>query len=420
MTATVGRFTARIAPLVLATMTSQALLVVLAPTVTAIGEDLGAPVAAVGQARTVTAASAIAAALVITRRINAVGVPRLLVFGSFGTLVACFAVATAANLTVFLAGHVLVGVALACQLTAGFAGVAAFANEARAWAIGWVAAANALAWIVVNPLAGGVTQVLSWRLAHGIPGVIAVAALLTARTTAPAPQAPPVSLRILVSFPSARRWIGAELLAYASWTGLLTFVGAYFVQRIGVNEVTAGWLLAAGAAAYLVASTRSAALIARVPRRPLVAASSLAMAALLPALLTVASRGAGPAALLFCLIGLAAGVRTPASSGLGLDQLPGQAGAMMAIRTGVTQLGYLLGAVVGGTVIAAAGYGSLGGVLAVGMIASATLILRMRDPERTTRKARSSSPAGRTSRTMPVSGTPTANTTPLPGDGTWR
>jgi predicted MFS family arabinose efflux permease len=82
----------------------------------------------------------------------------------------------------------------------------------------------------------------------------------------------------------------------------------------------------------------------------------------------------------FCLIGLAAGIRTPASSGLGLEQLPDHPGAMMAARTAATQLGYLLGAAVGGAVIAGAGYGTLGFALAVGMALSAVLVLRVDDP----------------------------------------
>jgi predicted MFS family arabinose efflux permease len=53
---------------------------------------------------------------------------------------------------------------------------------------------------------------------------------------------------------------------------------------------------------------------------------------------------------------------------------------MMAARTAATQFGYLLGAVVGGAVIAGPGYATLGVVLAVGMAASALLILRVDDP----------------------------------------
>jgi predicted MFS family arabinose efflux permease len=86
---------------------------------------------------------------------------------------------------------------------------------------------------------------------------------------------------------------------------------------------------------------------------------------------------------MFCLIGVVAGVRTPASAGLGLQQLPEQPGAMMAARTAATQLGYLIGAVVGGAVIAGPGYGVLGLVLGVGMVLSAWLALRVRETVRT-------------------------------------
>jgi predicted MFS family arabinose efflux permease len=58
---------------------------------------------------------------------------------------------------------------------------------------------------------------------------------------------------------------------------------------------------------------------------------------------------------------------------------------MMAARTAATQLGYLLGAVVGGAVIAGSGYGVLGLVLAAFMVASAGLVLRVHDPREATR-----------------------------------
>ena len=378
---------ARLAPLVLATMASQALLVVLSPTIVAIGRDLGASVGAVGQARSVTAAVAIATSVAITRRIDALGVPRLLGLGAALAIGGCAAVAVSPTLPVFLAAHALVGLGFAGLLSAGFAGVAAFSQERRGWAIGYVAGANALAWIVVNPVVGVVTDLLSWRVAEAVPGAIALAALLASRAAAPAPgggDAP--RMRALVGVVSARRWIGAELIAYGAWTALLTFIGAFLIGRLGVREAAAGWLLAGGAAAYFVASTRSGALTDRISRRRLVAGSALMMAVLLPVQLSV-TRSVPLAVGVFCLIALAAGIRTPASSGLGLEQLPDHPGAMMAARTAATQLGYLLGAVVGGAVIAVAGYATLGVALAVGMALSAALVLRVDDPleERTER-----------------------------------
>jgi predicted MFS family arabinose efflux permease len=380
----------KLSPLVLATMASQALLVTLSATLVAIGRDLGASVGAVGQARSIAAAVAISASLVIYGHIDALGVRRLLGVGSTLAIASCAAVALAPTLALFLTAHVLVGLAFACLLSVGFAGVAAFPPERRPWAIGYVAGANSLAWIVVTPIAGAMAQTLSWRAAQVVPAGIALAAVVANWTPrrAPNPSTAP-ELAALMRVQSARRWLGAEVIAYGAWTALLTFVGAFFIERLGVSQVAAGWMLAAGAGAHFAASSRSGTLMALIPRRRLLAGSAATMALLFFVLLGLtASPAAGVAT--FCLIGLAAGVRSPASSGLGLEQMPQYPGAMMAARTAATQLGYVLGAVIGGAVISQGGYGTLGIVLAVGMGASAVLILRV-DDRRDRRRARPAS-----------------------------
>jgi hypothetical protein len=43
------------------------------------------------------------------------------------------------------------------------------------------------------------------------------------------------------------------VIAYGAWTALLTFVGAFFIERLGVPEAAVGWLLAAGTAAHFTA-----------------------------------------------------------------------------------------------------------------------------------------------------------------------
>ena len=362
----------------LATMASQALLVALSPMVVAVGKDLGASVGTVGQARSVAAGVAIIASLASVRRVDGFGVRRLVSAGAALAVVAGAAIASAPTLAVFLAAHVLVGLAFACLLSAGFAGVASFGPERRPWAIGYVAGANALAWIAVNPIVGAITEWLSWRAAEVVPVAVAVAALLAIpdADVAPNRSSSAPQLAALLREPSARRWLGAEVVAFTAWTSLLTFVGAFFVERLGVPVAAAGWLLAAGAGAHFVAATRSGWLVRLVARRRVVAASALTMAILLLVLLTLTA-SVLPAAATFCLLGLAAGIRSPAASWLGLEQLPRHPGAMMAARTAATQLGYLLGAVAGGAVISRGGYGTLGIVLAIGMAVSAVLILRV-------------------------------------------
>ena len=371
---------ARLAPLMLGTMASQALVVVLAPIVVAVADDLDASVGAVGQARAVAAGVALAASVVIARRIDSVAISRLLTLGAGVGLLACAAVAAAPSLTLFLLAQVLVGLALAALLSAGFAGVAAFPPERRAWALGYVAGANALAWIVVNPAVAATADRFSWRAAHAVPAVLALAALIAARWAASPAAAPPdAGLRGLLAERSARRWLVAEVMAFAAWTAVLTFVGAFLIERVGLGQTAAGWALAAGAAAYFASSSQRGRIAPAMPARQLVSATAMVMAVLV--VVQFGSDGSGALAVgTFCALGLAAGIRTPASSGLGLDQLPGQPGAMMAARTAATQLGYLIGAIVGGAVLAVSGYGTLGVVLAAGLAASAWLVLRVDAP----------------------------------------
>jgi predicted MFS family arabinose efflux permease len=156
-------------PLVLAAAASQALLVVLGPTLSSVAGELGTSSGEAGQARSTTALAAIAASVLITTRVDVLGVPRLLRLGGALAVVSSAAVAVSPTLLAFLVAHVLVGLALGCLLSAAFAGVASFPPQRSAWAIGYVAGANALAWVLVNPITGLLTGWLGWRAAESVP-----------------------------------------------------------------------------------------------------------------------------------------------------------------------------------------------------------------------------------------------------------
>ena len=114
----------------------------------------------------------------------------------------------------------------------------------------------------------------------------------------------------------------------------------------------------------------------RFPRDRLVAGSAAVMALLALALLNLADAGVPVTRALFCLVGACAGVRTPISGGLGLEQLA-SGELMMAARTAVTQLGYMMGALAGGAAIALHGYEALGGLLAASLGLSALLVAEL-------------------------------------------
>ena len=375
----------RILPLVLATTATQSSIVVLTPIVVAVSRDLDASVSAVGQARSVLAAVACLAAFRAGALIDSIGVRPLIVWGSAFALAGALLTAMAPSLPLFYAGHVVVGVGVAGLLSAGFAGVGAwFPQSEAAWALGYVVGSQSLAWIVGNPVIGLLTEAGSWRLAYFVPAAIASLSLL-AGLSAPRPSEQAAvdggGIGGVARDPSARRWAIAELVAYSAWTAELTYAGAFYIQTYGVGEGSVGLLLAVGSIAFLVATLTAHRLVGRVERRELIVVTGLAMGALLVVFLNV-TPAVWFSLTVICFVAVCAGLRATGSSALGLSQLPAHPGSMMAARTVSAQLGYMIGAVVGGIVLAVAGFGTLGWVLFAGMAFSAWVFARVRDPVR--------------------------------------
>jgi len=397
-------------PLVLATMATQASIVVLSPIVVEIGRDLGASVAAIGQGRSLMAATAVVASLAVGSVIDRVGVRPLLVGGATLGLAGAIATGAAPSLALFFAAHVLVGLGVAGMLSGGFAGVATYFDGAdSARAMGYVVGGQSIAWIAGTPIIGLLTDAVSWRLAYAVPAVACVGALAAALAVLPRAQRGSFATATATAIangsgrgrgstvtasgergsgglfavarnPSARRWALAELVAYAAWTAELTYAGAFYVQTYGIEEAAVGLLLAAGSLAFLASSAIAAPLARRFARRRPIVIAALGMGATLVPLLNLTPAVWFTLAL-FCVMAIFAGVRTVSSSTLGLSQLPARPGSMMAARTASAQLGYMVGAVAGGAVLAVADFGTLGFVLFAGMAFAALLVLRVSDPE---------------------------------------
>ncbi|MGH2839088.1 MAG: MFS transporter, partial [Thermoleophilaceae bacterium] len=202
-------------------------------------------------------------------------------------------------------------------------------------------------------------------------------------------------LRAVFRDRSARRWTLAELVAYSAWTAELTYIGAFYIQTYDISESTVGFLLAVGSVAFAISTLSTAALTERFQRRRLIVCAALGMGVMLAVIMNVTPAVAFTLCLFF-VMALMAGIRSTASSSLGLDQLPSQPGSMMAARTAGAQLGYMFGALIGGLVLAVADFGELGFVLLAGMAASAALVARVSDP--TARGSARGSPAGASSR----------------------
>jgi predicted MFS family arabinose efflux permease len=377
-----------IVPLAVATLSTQASIVVLAPIIVQVADSLGASVSAAGQARAVLAGTAAIGSLVVGSLIDRIGVRPLLVAGSLLSVAGAAMTAAAPSMTIFYLVQVPTGLGVACMLSGGFAGVASYfeGGADRAWAMGHVVGTQSLAWIIGNPIVGFLTEAVSWRLAYVVPAAVALAALAT--TLALLPPAPPrrrvggrpEGIRAVLRDRSARLWTLSELIAYSVWTAELTFAGAFYIQTYGASEAAVGLLLALPSAAFLVFSPRVAAVARRLGQRAVVVIGGIGMGALLLVLFTVTPSIAFTLPL-FCLVAVFAALRLTGSSTLGLGQLPGRSGAMMSARTAAAQFGYMVGALAGGVVLAAGGFAGLGLFLMAGLLVASLVVARVTVPE---------------------------------------
>jgi YNFM family putative membrane transporter len=377
-------------PLVLATLAAQASIMVLAPIMVEIGNGLDASVSAIGQARTVMAAVAAVASLRVGPMIDRLGVRPVITWGAALAVTGHAITSAAAGLPVFYAGHAFIGLGVACLLSGGFAGAGAWFDEEDApWALGYVVGSQSIAWIVGNPIIGVLTDAVSWRLAYAVPGIAALGALAAALLTRvrrgeEQKESMPSGMTDVARDPSARRWTIAEFVAYSAWTAELTYIGAFYVETYDVQESLVGVLLAIGSFAFLISTLGTDRLVRRLGgrRRRLVVTAALAMGSLVAVIMNVTPAVAFTVAMFF-LMALCAGVRSTGSSALALGLMPAQPGAMMAARTTSAQLGYTIGALFGGLVLAVGDFGTLGFLLFAGMAFSAVLIARVAEPQET-------------------------------------
>jgi predicted MFS family arabinose efflux permease len=367
-------------PLPLATIASQASMASIPPLFVGISESFDTTIGSVGQVRSISALTAVLSTLLVGGWLHKHGArPVMLVGGLLGAAGAALS-GLAPSLLVFGFAQAITGVGICFLLSSGFAGAGEFfAPEARDWAIGWVVALQSLAWIVGVPIVGVLAEAFSWHYGFIVPAAFCLIAAATALVFAP--KLDPhmraaderTGLLAALADRGARRWTIGELLAFGVWTAEITYIAAFYSKEFNLSEALVGVLLPLGSLAFMVGSTTAARVADRFSKRSLLVASTLAMGSIAlalfnfhPFLLITLALAIG--------MGIAAGLRAVGSSTLALDQLPGKPGAMMAARTGATQIGYLVGASVGGVILNQSGFGALGAFMVVGMAVSAVVM----------------------------------------------
>jgi predicted MFS family arabinose efflux permease len=346
---------------------NQSASLILSPILVDVARDFDVSTAAAGQLRAISGAVAAVTALTVGQIAGRTGLKRLLLAGLALLALAAVLSAAAPSFAFLAAAQIVLGVAIALLLAGAVAGATAWVTpERRADALSLTFSGQAAAWLVGMPIVGVVAAV-SWRLTWIVLPLAAAALAAGLVAILPAVRTAPTSLRSDLGLLRGDRvvaaWVTGEVLAFSSWTGMLVYIGALLIETYGLSLPATGLLLGLVFAAYFPGSLVARRYVDRSAQALLVV---LALCAAVVAVLIGTVRPAVWVTELFlALYILLNSGRTIAGSAFGLDAAPRRAVSAMGMRASATQLGYLIGAGLGGIALHFGGYPALGATFAV-------------------------------------------------------
>ena len=348
------------ATLLLCLGASQAAILVLSPLLPEVASDMGVSTATAGQLRTLSGLAAGATALLVGLLATRVGVREVIGAGLALLALGAGASAAAPDFAVLAVAQTLVGAGVGLSYAAGVAAVAEWSTpETRSRVLAVALLGPPLAWVVGMP-ACGLLGDISWRFAWiGVPFIAALVALgVLARREPTPPAATRAGMRSVFSAPGVLRWSAGELFAFSGWAGSLVYVGALFVESYGLSVAATGLVLGFGALVYVPGNLFFRRWVDEHDRALLIALPLAAAGAIC----VVCSIRPSTWFSLVCFSALAfiAGGRTLAGGARGLGLAPELRLGVTGVRAAAIQLGYFVGAAVGGVALAWGGYPGMG------------------------------------------------------------
>jgi predicted MFS family arabinose efflux permease len=356
--------------LVLAGFIAQLSVAGLGPFLPVWADAFGTSVALVGQVPALITLLAAVLGLAIGPLADWLGHRRALLLGLATIVVSTLGIAFAPSLAVLLAVALAgsIGRATIAPVAQALAG-ARFTGEARRRALGWLVAAGPISGIAGIPILTGIDAALGWRAAFvGLALLVAATLLLGRLVLPPDPTSvtePPrvgAMLRSYAPLLGHRPTIGligaTALGSMGGWT-MLTYMGAFFVQRHGFTTQEVGWAYMLTTLGGVVGTFAAGGRLGRLPLRPLLVGSQLGLGLMIVGALTLPVPGAVAIGLI-TLAFVMAGVGMVATSTLLMEETPAGRATTMVLNRSAISLGTALGSAAGGLLLAASGYGALG------------------------------------------------------------
>lgn len=336
---------------------SQAGVLVLSPILSAIAADFGVSIARAGQLRILAAPLAAIAALAVSRALTRYSPRALMAVSSSLLALGSLASAAAPTFLSLALAQIPMWAGIAGLIASGMAATASWSKpEQRTRVVSYALAGPPTAWIVGMPIIGLVAEI-HWRLAFLVLPL--PAALLTLVALTGRPHDIPLargasSLTGLLGRRDARSWALGELAANSAWAGTLVFSGALFTELYDMPLSTTGIILAVVAAGYLAGTQWAGRSAPDRAHRSMVQAGLAAAG-------VVALAWAFTPGVVVTAVALTAAAGTVAARMVfgtvhGFSVAGDRGREVGAVRAVTTQLGYLIGSLVGGVALAVGGF----------------------------------------------------------------
>jgi predicted MFS family arabinose efflux permease len=264
--------------------------------------------------------------------------------------------------------------------------------EKRASAVAWTVGAGALAYVVGPLVLNFLSDFGGWRfslLGFVIPllflsltlAFFGIPSVSRSREAAVSQSGFLSGFRGVLSCKSAWACLAGDTLRAASFSAVLYYGVAFFMERFGASTYNGALILLVAASCYTVGSLISGPIVNRVGRKPFTAMTAMLAGSLTVSFVFVPNFWFSLS--LNLVAAFVFGMFTAAAISLTLEQVPAYRGTMMSVDSAFVNLGYALGAAVGGMALLRFGYEGLGATLGLlGVIAAVVFYVFSRDPTR--------------------------------------
>jgi DHA1 family purine base/nucleoside efflux pump-like MFS transporter len=357
--------------LLVSTLSTYPPLIVTSVLLVEISQTLDTPLGVTGQLRTAISLTALLGSLIVAGLTNRFSYRRILIAGLTAVVVSSIVSAFSPNYTTLLIATLLtgIGIALTTSMTTTLVGEY-YPRDERGKIIGLLGVGGGFAFLFGGVVSSSLAQYGGWRLAFlGFATLIGVLGLVFTLIFLPRSGAKGSGkkftddLRQIMGNDGAVRSLAGAVLASIAIQDLYIYCFSFLKETFKTGTLETGFIYTGTAGFFIAGSYITSRVINGLGPRKMTVIGLIGFSAFTFVYHFIPNLGLAVAAI---MVGnLLEAIRFNGNTALSLDQAPSQKGAMMSLHSAASQLGYSIGAGVGGLILIYSNWSMMGIILPI-------------------------------------------------------